>query len=277
MLRLQLSKVNRALEGLLQYLLSNSVNKSKEELIMAISDKVIIITGASSGIGKATAELLAKQGAKLVLAARRKERLTEIQQALANYEVSIFKADVTNFNQMQQLVNFALEKYGRIDVMYNNAGIMPVNPLIKGQRDEWQKTLDVNVMGVLNGIAAVLPTMVKQKAGHILATGSVNSRVTVGNWTVYSASKYAVRSILEGLRQEERENGIKTTLICPGSVHTELYNSIGDPEARAAEIKTEEAIGLDPHTVAEAVSHAIDTPANADVNEVIIRPMGQAI
>lgn len=244
---------------------------------MAIKDKVIIITGASSGIGKATAEVLAKQGAKLVLAARRKKRLEQIQQSLSNYEVSIFAADVTNFDEMQQLVDFTLEKYHRIDVMYNNAGIMPVNPLIKGELDEWKKTLDINVMGVLNGIAAVLPIMVKQKSGHILATGSVNSRVTVGNWTVYSASKYAVRSILEGLRQEERQNGIKTTLICPGSVHTELYNSINDPKARAAEIKTEEAIGLDPKTIAEAVLHAIDTPANADVNEVIIRPMGQAI
>lgn len=244
---------------------------------MAIKDKVIIITGASSGIGKATAELLAKQGAKLVLAARRKERLEKIQEELSKYEVSIMPADVTNFDDMQKLVNFTLEKYGRVDVMYNNAGIMPVNPLIKGQRDEWQKTLDVNVMGVLNGIAAVLPTMVKQKAGHILATGSVNSRVTVGNWTVYSASKYAVRSILEGLRQEERENGIKTTLICPGSVHTELYNSINDTEARKAEIATEEKIGLNPKTIAEAVAHAIDTPKNADINEVIIRPMGQSV
>lgn len=244
---------------------------------MAIEDKVIIITGASSGIGKATAELLAKQGAKLVLAARRKERLEKIQKELSKYEVSIMPADVTNFEDMQKLINFTLEKYGRVDVMYNNAGIMPVNPLIKGQRDEWQKTLDVNVMGVLNGIAAVLPTMVRQKSGHILATGSVNSRVTVGNWTVYSASKYAVRSILEGLRQEERENGIKTTLICPGSVHTELYNSINDPEARKAEIATEEKIGLDPKTIAEAVAHAIDTPKNADINEVIIRPMGQSV
>lgn len=244
---------------------------------MALKNKVVIITGASSGIGKATAEYLAQKGAKVVLAARRKERLEKIKAELADYEVSVVPTDVTNFEQVQNLVNFTEKKYGRIDVMYNNAGIMPVNPLIKGKRDEWQKTLNINVMGVLNGIAAVLPIMVKQKAGHILATGSVNSRVTVGNWTVYSASKYAVRSILEGLRQEERKNGIKTTLICPGAVHTELYNSIPDPDARKAEIKTEESIGLNPKVIAKAVAHAIDTPEDTDVNEVIIRPMGQAV
>ena len=175
------------------------------------------------------------------------------------------------------MVDFTIDKYGHIDAMYNNAGVMPVNALIKGQRQEWQKTLDVNVMGVLNGIAAVLPIMVKQQHGHILATGSVNSRVVVPKWTVYSASKYAVRAILEGLRKEERTNGIKTTLICPGSVHTELYNSINDPKARQAEIETEEKIGLNPNQIAKAVAYAIDTPSDTDVNEMIIRPMGQAV
>lgn len=244
---------------------------------MSLKDKVIIITGASSGIGKATTELLAKKGAKLVIAARRKERLDEIKDSLPEACISTIKADVTNFEDVQAVVDFTIDKYGHIDAMYNNAGVMPVNALIKGQRQEWQKTLDVNVMGVLNGIAAVLPIMVKQQHGHILATGSVNSRVVVPKWTVYSASKYAVRAILEGLRKEERTNGIKTTLICPGSVHTELYNSINDSKARQAEIETEEKIGLNPNQIAEAVAYAIDTPSDTDVNEMIIRPMGQAV
>lgn len=244
---------------------------------MSVKDKVIIITGASSGIGRATAELLAKNGAKLILAARRLERLNQIKDALSEAAISCVKADVTNYEDLQSVVDYAVDKYGRVDVMFNNAGIMPVNTLASGQRQEWQDTFDVNVMGVLNGIAAVLPVMKKQKAGHIIATGSVNSRLVVPNWTVYSASKYAVRAVLQGLRLEEHTNGIKTTLVCPGSVHTELYNSIRDPKARQAEVKTEESIGLDPKRIALAVMHAIDTPADEEVNEIIIRPIEQMV
>ncbi|WP_308557856.1 SDR family oxidoreductase [uncultured Lactobacillus sp.] len=244
---------------------------------MTLKDKVIIITGASSGIGNATAELLADKGSKLILVARRKDRLDEIKNSLPEACISTIKADVTNFEEMQAVVDFANDKFGHIDVMYNNAGVMPVNPLIKAQRQEWQQILDVNVMGVLNGIAAVLPTMVKQKSGHIIATDSVAGHVVVPNLAVYNGSKFAVRAIMEGLRQEQRVNGIKTSIVSPGAVHTELFNSINDPKNREAEIETEKQIGLDPKQIARAVAYAIDTPADTDVNEIIVRPMGQAV
>lgn len=244
---------------------------------MSVEGKVVIITGASSGIGAATAKLLANNGAKVVLVARRIDRLNAIKDELSSDDISTVQADVTNYEELQSAVDYTMDKFGRIDVMYNNAGVMPVNSLASGQRQEWQQAFDVNVMGVLNGIAAVLPIMKKQKSGHIITTGSVNSRRVVPGWTVYSATKYAARAVMEGLRSEESKNGIKATLICPGSVHTELYNSISDPDARAAEIKTEEAIGLDPKRIALAVMHAIDTPAEEDVNEIIIRPAGAPV
>lgn len=244
---------------------------------MSLNDKVIIITGASSGIGKVTAELLAKKGAKLVLVARRKDRLEEIKDRLPESCISTYPADVTNYEEMQAVIDFTSDKFGRIDVLYNNAGIMPVNPLIKGQRQEWQQILDVNIMGVLNGISAVLPIMVKQKSGHIIATDSVAGHVVVPNLAVYNGSKFAVRAIMEGLRQEQRVNGIKTSIVSPGAVQTELFNSINDPQNRKNEIEIEKSIGLDPRQIARAVAYAIDTPADTDVNEIIIRPIGQAV
>lgn len=244
---------------------------------MSVKDKVVIITGASSGIGAATAKLLAKNGAKVVLLARRLDRLNEIKDSLPDANISTMAGDVTNYEDVQAAVDYAVDKFGRVDVMFNNAGIMPVNTLVSGQRQEWQATFDVNVMGVLNGIAAVLPVMEKQGSGHVIATGSVNSRRVVPKWTVYSASKYAVRAIMEGLRMEETKHHIKATLIAPGSVHTELYKSIPDPKERQAEIKTEEAIGLDPNRIALAVMHAIDTPAGEDINEIIVRPVGAPV
>lgn len=244
---------------------------------MSLKDKVVIIMGASSGIGAATIRYLAARGAKLVIAARRKDRLDELKDSLPESCISTIQADVTNFEEVQAVVDYTIDKFGRIDVMFNNAGVMPVNPLIKVQRQEWQRILDVNVMGVLNGIAAVLPVMVKQKYGHILATDSVAGHVVVPNLAVYNGSKFAVRAIMEGLRQEQRTNGIKTSIVSPGAVHTELFNSINDPKNRQAEIETEESIGLDPEQIARAVAFAIDTPDDTDVNEIIVRPMGQAV
>lgn len=244
---------------------------------MMLKDKVVIIMGASSGIGAETTKYLAKKGAKLVIAARRKDRLDELKDSMPEACISTIKADVTNFEEVQAVVDYTIDKFGCIDVMYNNAGVMPVNPLIKGQRQEWQKILDVNVMGVLNGIAAVLPVMVKQKSVHIIATDSVAGHVVVPKLAVYNGSKFAVRAIMEGLRQEQRNNGIKTSIVSPGAVHTELFNSINDPANRQAEIETEKSIGLDPKQIARAVAFAIDTPDDTDINEIIIRPMGQAI
>lgn len=244
---------------------------------MSLKDKVVIIMGASSGIGAATTRYLAARGAKLVIAARRKDRLDELKDSLPESCISTIQADVTNFEDVQSVVDYTIDKFGRVDVMFSNAGVMPVNPLIKGQRQEWQRILDVNVMGVLNGIVAVLPVMVKQKHGHIIATDSVAGHVVVPNLAVYNGSKFAVRAIMEGLRQEQRTNGIKTLIVSPGAVHTELFNSINDPKNRQAEIETEESIGLDPEQIAKAVAFAIDTPDDTDVNEIIIRPMGQAV
>lgn len=244
---------------------------------MSVKDKVVIITGASSGIGAATAKLLAKNGAKVILLARRLDRLNEIKDSLPDASISTMAGNVTNYEDLQSAVDFAMDKFGRVDVLFNNAGIMPVNTLVSGQRQEWQDTFDVNVMGVLNGIAAVLPVMEKQGSGHIITTGSVNSRRVVPKWTVYSASKYAVRAIMEGLRQEETKHHIKATLIAPGSVHTELYKSIPDPKERQAEINVEKTLGLDPNRIALAVMHAIDTPAEEDINEIIVRPVGAPV
>lgn len=244
---------------------------------MSAENKVVVIMGASSGIGAATVKVLAEQNAKLVIAARRKERLDEIKDKYCSAEITSVVADVTNFEDVQRVIDTAVDKYGRIDVLYNNAGIMPVNPLSKGQRQEWQKILDVNVMGVLNGISAVLPVMIKQQSGHIIATDSVAGHVVVPNLAVYNGSKFAVRAIMEGLRQEQRVNGIKTSIVSPGAVATELFNSINDPKNREAEIETEKAIGLKADEIAKAVAYAINTPSDVDINEIIIRPIGQSV
>lgn len=244
---------------------------------MSIKNKVIVITGASSGIGAESVRILARQHAKLVIGARRLDRLNQLVTEFPNEEILTKRVDVTDAVEVQALIDLAVEHFGRVDVLYNNAGVMPVNPLIRGVRDEWQRILDVNVMGVLNGIAAVLPIMVKQQSGQIMATDSVAGHVVVPNLAVYNGSKFAVRAIMEGLRQEQHQNHIRTTIISPGAVHTELYKSIPDSERRQAEIETETTIGINPTNIAEAVSYAINQPANVDVNEMVIRPIEQDV
>ncbi|APU71277.1 2-hydroxycyclohexanecarboxyl-CoA dehydrogenase [Companilactobacillus crustorum] len=242
-----------------------------------MKDKVIIITGASSGIGAATTRALAKEHAKLVIGARRIDRLNKLKSEFPDEDIIVQRVDVTKAEEVQALAKTAIKKFGKIDVLYNNAGVMPVNALINRAHEEWQRILNVNIMGVLNGIAAVLPTMVKQKEGHILATDSVAGHVVIPNLAVYNGSKFAVRAIMEGLRQEQHKNNIRTTIISPGSVATELYNSIGNEDNRKAEIEVEKQIGLSADNIASSVVFAIDSPANMDVNEVIIRPIKQDI
>ncbi|CAJ1176688.1 oxidoreductase [Companilactobacillus crustorum] len=244
---------------------------------MSVKDKVIIITGASSGIGAATTRALAKEHAKLVIGARRIDRLNKLKSEFPDEDIIVQRVDVTKAEEVQALAKTAIKKFGKIDVLYNNAGVMPVNALINRAHEEWQRILNVNIMGVLNGIAAVLPTMVKQKEGHILATDSVAGHVVIPNLAVYNGSKFAVRAIMEGLRQEQHKNNIRTTIISPGSVATELYNSIGNEDNRKAEIEVEKQIGLSADNIASSVVFAIDSPANMDVNEVIIRPIKQDI
>ena len=240
-------------------------------------EKVVIITGASSGIGAATTRELARQHAKLVIGARRLDRLNELKAEFPDEDIITQKVDVTNFDEVQTLIDTAKKKFGRVDVLYNNAGVMPVNALENRARDEWQRILDVNVMGVLNGIAAVLPTMIEQKSGHVIATDSVAGHVVVPNLAVYNGSKFAVRAIMEGLRQEQHNNNIRTTIVSPGSVATELYKSIGNADNQKAEIEVEKQIGLSAENIAKSVVFAINAPENMDLNEMIIRPIKQDI
>lgn len=240
-------------------------------------EKVVVITGASNGIGAATTRELAKQHAKLVIGARRLDRLNELKAEFPDEDIITQKVDVTNFDEVQALIDTAKKEFGRVDVLYNNAGVMPVNALENRARDEWQRILDVNVMGVLNGIAAVLPTMIEQKSGHIIATDSVAGHVVVPNLAVYNGSKFAVRAIMEGLRQEQHNNNIRTTIVSPGSVATELYKSIGNADNQKAEIEVEKQIGLSAENIAKSVVFAINAPENMDLNEMIIRPIKQDV
>ncbi|MFB9768498.1 SDR family oxidoreductase [Lactiplantibacillus modestisalitolerans] len=245
---------------------------------MDLSHKVIVIMGASSGIGAATARRLAKDNAKLFLAARRLERLDSIKAEFPSVAIETFKADVTDFEQVKAVIDAAQKAYGRVDVLYNNAGIMPTAPLVEGRRDEWQNMLQINIMGVLNGIAAVLPAMAKRQSGHIITTDSVAGHVVGPDSAVYSGTKYAVRAIMDGLRQEQAENSIKTTIISPGSTGTELFNSINDADQKQfAEDFFKNINGLQPDQVASAVEYAIGTADNMSVSEVIVRPTRQSL
>ncbi|MES5261667.1 SDR family oxidoreductase [Priestia megaterium] len=242
-----------------------------------IQDKVVIIMGASSGIGEATTKKLAQEGAKVVIAARREDRLKALVESLPNAEISYAVADVTNKDEVQAVVDLAVEKYGRVDVLYNNAGVMPLAPLSETRFDEWRKMLDINIMGVLNGIAAALPIMKKQQSGQIIATDSVAGHVVWSGSAVYSGTKFAVRAIMEGLRQEEGKNNIRSTIVSPGAVATELYKTINDPEVSES-VKAGQrtpGFGLTSEDVAEAVAYAIGQPEHVSISEILIRPTKQ--
>lgn len=243
----------------------------------SLKGKVIIVMGASSGIGEASVRKIAGKGGRLVIAARREEKLKEIADSLPDADINYLKADVTNYEEVKRVIDYAMEKYGRIDVVFNNAGIMPTGNLIEARRDEWKQMLDINIMGVLNAIAAVLPIMEKQKSGHIITTDSVAGHVVYPGSAVYCGTKFALRAIMEGLRQEERENNIKSTLISPGAVRTELYKTVQDKAASEALFKLQAEAGLDSEDVAEAVVYAIETPAHLSVSEVILRPTIQVV
>lgn len=244
---------------------------------MAIQDKVIIIMGASSGIGEATARVLAEKGAKLVLAARREDHLKKIKESLPDAHIVYRKADVSNYDDVQQVVDYAISEYGKLDVLFNNAGIMPTAPLVEAKRDEWKEMLDINIMGVLNGIAAALPYMVNQKSGHIISTDSVAGHVVYPDSAVYCGTKFAVRAIMEGLRQEQRDNNIKSTIISPGAVQTELYKTIRDQKVAEELHKAQQEWGLSAEDIAQAVAYVIDTPDRVSVSDMIIRPTKQVV
>ncbi|WP_125709491.1 SDR family oxidoreductase [Companilactobacillus zhongbaensis] len=243
-----------------------------------IQGKTIIITGASSGIGKATAIKLAQNGARLVLAARSESKLQMIAKELTakfDSEVIYKVTDVTKESDLKELIDFTMEKFQRVDVLFNNAGLMPVSLLRDGKSNEWEKMIDVNLKGTLFGIKYVLPIMEKQHRGQIITTDSVAGHFVGAGSAVYSGTKFAVRAIMEGLRVEEVGKGIKSTLISPGHAQTGLASTITDEKMRADVLKSETEAGLNAEDVANAVIYAIGTPDNVGINEIILRSTDQ--
>ncbi|MBN3848588.1 SDR family oxidoreductase [Paraburkholderia sp. Ac-20342] len=235
------------------------------------TSKVIVLTGASSGIGEATVRHLAQMGHHLVIGARRIDRLTALQEELRAQGASVdaIALDVTRLEDLQQIAAFAHKRYGRIDVLINNAGVMPLSPLAALKVDEWNRTLDVNVRGVLNGIAAVLPVMQAQGHGHIVNVASIGAHAVTPTAAVYCASKYAVRALSDGLRQET--DSLRVTVVSPGVVESELADHITDETARSA-MREFRRIALPPQAVAQAIGYAIAQPDGVDVSEIIVRP-----
>ena len=243
-----------------------------------IEGKVVVITGASSGLGESTARHVAKLGATVVLGARRKDRLDAI---VKNIQADGGKAlavstDVTNRAQVEALVQKAIGTYGKVDVLVNNAGIMPIAPLSLLKVDEWDRMIDLNIKGVLYGIAAALPHMKKQKSGHIINTASVfGIKVFAPGGTVYCATKSAVRALTEGLRVEVHGDGIRTTIISPGAVDSELKGTTSDEASSKVVSDLYKAWGIPADTIARAIAYAIEQPADVDINEIVVRPTVQ--
>ncbi|MBX2858849.1 MAG: SDR family oxidoreductase [Cellvibrionaceae bacterium] len=240
-----------------------------------VENKTVIITGASSGIGEATAGLLASRGAKVVLGARRTERLDQIAREIeaAGGSAMPHPVDVTSADSVKALVYNAQNLFGRVDAIFNNAGVMPLAPMSELKTDEWDNMINVNIRGVLNGIAAVLPLFEKQGGGHVINTASIGAHAVVPSGAVYCATKYAVWAISDGLRQENKN--VRVTTISPGVVETELGHDISDPTTK--ELLTQfRQVALTPDAIARAVLYAIDQPADVDVNELIVRPTASA-
>jgi NADP-dependent 3-hydroxy acid dehydrogenase YdfG len=238
-----------------------------------IKDKVIVITGASSGLGEAAARLLSQRGAKLMLGARRRERIEALAAELG--DAAALATDVVVRADVEALVAAAAERFGRIDVMINNAGIMPNAPIEQLRVADWERVVDVNIKGVLYGIAAALPHFQRRNSGHFINISSVAGHKVRRGSTVYAGTKSAVRVISEGLRQEVKPWNIRTTIISPGAVATELTGSITDPEWRAATEGFVEATGVSADSFARAVAFAIEQPEDVDINEILFRPTAQ--
>ncbi|MCC9620311.1 SDR family oxidoreductase [Thalassospira sp. MA62] len=242
-----------------------------------IENKVVVITGASSGMGEASAKYLAAQGAKVVVGARRQDRLDKLVEDItdAGGEALAVATDVTKIDDVKKLVAAAVDKFGRIDVMFNNAGLMPLSPLESQRVDEWDQMVDVNVKGTLYGISAALPYMKEQKSGHIINVSSVYGHKVVASGAVYCATKHAVRAISEGLRQEVKPYNIRTTTISPGAVKTELTDHITEPGLGDNVRNVVGDIGVEAETMGRMVAFAISQPDDVDVNEVLFRPTVQ--
>jgi len=244
-----------------------------------IAGKVVVITGASSGLGEAAARLLSAQGAILALGARRVDRLKSLADELVQGggKALAMATDVTHCDQVKRFVDATVEAFGRIDVMINNAGIMPRAPLERLMIEDWDRTIDINIKGVLYGIAAALPHMKEQKSGHIINVSSVAGHKVGPGFVVYAATKHAVRVISEGLRQEVKPYNIRTTTISPGAVATELPDSIMEPEAAERIKKYYADVAIPADSFARAVAFAMSQPENVDVNEILYRPTRQEL
>ena len=242
-----------------------------------IQGKVVVITGASSGLGEATARLLAAQGARVVLGARRVDRLQALVADLTRQgnEALAVGTDVTDRAQVQHLVESAVQAYGRIDVMINNAGLMPHSPLERLKVDDWDRMIDVNLKGVLYGIAAALPQMQRQKSGHFINVSSVAGHKVSVNGAVYCATKHAVRALSEGLRQEVKPWNIRTTIVSPGAVDTDLPRSATEVDIAKGLHDFYAANAISADSFARCVAFAISQPEDMDVNEILFRPTRQ--
>jgi NADP-dependent 3-hydroxy acid dehydrogenase YdfG len=244
-----------------------------------IQDKVVIITGASSGIGEATARLLASQGAKVILGARRADRLQQLADEIraAGGQAVYQELDVTDRSANERIVARAKEEFGRVDVIFLNAGIMPTAPLSALKVDEWHQTVDINVKGVLNGVAAVLPTFVAQKSGHVIATSSVAGLKAYPGGAVYGGTKWFLRDFMEVLRMESAMEGtnIRTATLYPAAINTELLGTITHEASAEGMTQLYERFGISPDRIARVVAFAIDLPEDTTVNEFTVGPANQ--
>jgi NADP-dependent 3-hydroxy acid dehydrogenase YdfG len=244
-----------------------------------IEGKVVVITGASSGNGEAAARHLSAQGATVVLGARRVDRIESLAKELTGRggKALAVTTDVTRYEQVKRLVDTAVQSYGRIDVMLNNAGLMPHSPLERLKIDDWNRTIDVNLKGVLYGIAAALPTMKQQKSGHFINVSSVAGHKVRPGSAVYAATKTAVLVISEGLRQEVKPYNIRTTVISPGALATELADSITEPDIAENVSQFMREVALPAESFARVVAFAIGQPEDMDINEILFRPTRQEL
>ena len=242
-----------------------------------IKDKVVIITGASSGIGEETAKLLASNGAKVVLCARREDKLKELEDSIGENAVYI-KTDVSKLEDMENAAKLAKEKFGRIDVLFANAGIMPGSNIAELKVDDWNSMIDINIKGVLNSIAGVYPEFLGNKKGHVIVTSSMAGIRHVPGNAVYCGTKHFVRAFIDSLRSESIQDGtnIKTTTIYPGAIKTELLNTVPESEMKNMVSQFYENVGIDPINIANAVVYAISQPDNVDVSDIVVKPRGEA-
>ncbi|MGW7681089.1 SDR family oxidoreductase [Kribbella sp. NPDC054772] len=243
-----------------------------------LDSKVVAITGASSGIGAATVTELARRGAAVVLGARRTDRLDAIvgQIRADGGRAELLEVDVTKRGDLEKLVALAVDRFGRLDVLVSNAGVARIAPMADLDVDDWDTMIDVNLRGVLHGIAAALPVFRRQGRGHLVTTVSTSGLKIVPTQAVYAGTKNAVRTLLEALRQESTDGVLRTTSISPGYVRTELVDYVEDPEQRAQAQQAMAALGISPEAVARAIAFAIEQPDDVEIGDITIRPTRQA-